>query len=683
VRDRRRLAQAGVLALLVLLCASEVVAPATGASGLSAPASGGFSMSVGEIMSAARTALAHGTDPSGVRTPCSVGDSSGGAACGSAAATAGSTQLSYPTHRWGAEITYDASDGYPLLYGGQDDTWAFEDGTWVNLAPKVVPAIVSFACLTYDWKDGYVLLFGGGRGGIGTPDLDRDLSWTFHAGVWTNITNPSNAPPGLQYPSCTYDAAPGDGYVVMFGGADATGPGTTGGSGPKIDSSNQTWTFRGGVWTNITNYGAPHPSARFGAAMAYDASADEVVLYGGAVNGTSTALGSCTSVECPHLNDTWTFVGGHWSNISVAASAAGTPPGRWEAGFANDSADGYLVIFGGQANGYKSYNATANYTWAFDNGVWKNLTSSLPTSPQSRFGEAMGYDPATRSVLMFSGLNSTRGAAVLWENTWSFANGQWTQLSYFMNFTETGLPNGSTWNVTVTPPVGPATDAASNSSLLELGWATGSFGYSVGEVPKYRVVTGGATGTVSPSEPTVALGFGPYVYTVKFSETGLHGSWKASWSVTMNGTTHATTGTSISIRGLVPGSYSYQIGPVANYSLNRSYTGTVSVSATGTTSLAGTVALRWTLLTYRITFRESGLPAGTPWEVTLDGKTHTSTSHTLAFSVSNGSYAFTVSASGYDPVPASGTIDVDGSAVTQTIAFALASELGGPAARRA
>ncbi len=646
----------------------------TASPGAPGGAGGAAGLTAGEsqAMQSAASSLARGAGPAdGSSAFCVASSGVAQMSCSSGDLPSSSTltSLPVPVHRWGAEITYDAADGYPLLFGGQNDTWAFEDGNWVQLHPKVIPPIVSFACLTYDWKDGYVLLYGGGRGGIGTPDIDRDLTWTFKGGVWTNITNPADSPPGLQYPSCTFDAAPGDDYVVLFGGVYGEGPTYTGHSYLTLHSTNQTWAFSGGTWTNLTNYAAPHPSARFGASMVYDSSAGYVLLYGGAVNGTSTANGSCTPRECPHLNDTWTFHAGTWTNITATASIHGTPPGRWEAGIANDSAAGDVIIFGGQANGYKSYNATQNFTWAFSEGVWSNLTPTLPVSPQPRFGEAMGYDPATQTVVMFSGLNST-SAAVLWENSWAFYGSGWHPLTYFLNFTEAGLPAGQSWNITVTPDKGVALSLKNTTATISFGWATGNYSYAIASVAKYHITTGASSGPVRETDPTIAVGWSPTKFTVKFTEKGLKSAWKTEWSVTLDGVTKSGTGGSLSFAGLAPGTYPYTIGSVANYSLNRSYSGSVDLLATGEAEIAATVALKWTLVTYHVSFEEKGLPSGTLWSVTLNGVTKTGTGSKITFAISNGTYAFSVSASGYASTPSSGSVTVAGAPITEHVKFA-------------
>ncbi|MGA8543000.1 MAG: ABC transporter permease [Thermoplasmata archaeon] len=72
-----------------------------------------------------------------------------------------------------------------------------------------------------------------------------------------------------------------------------------------------------------------------------------------------------------------------------------------------------------------------------------------------------------------------------------------------------------------------------------------------------------------------------------------------------------------------------------------------------------------------ISFDEKGLPAGTSWSVSIDGKMLTTTSNNLTFSLATGpSYPFTVgNVTGYTASPASGAINVAGEPQTEKITF--------------
>ncbi|MFZ1024224.1 MAG: hypothetical protein WAN87_08820, partial [Thermoplasmata archaeon] len=72
-------------------------------------------------------------------------------------------------------------------------------------------------------------------------------------------------------------------------------------------------------------------------------------------------------------------------------------------------------------------------------------------------------------------------------------------------------------------------------------------------------------------------------------------------------------------------------------------------------------------------FDESGLPAGTAWGVTLNGSLLASSSASINFTEDNGSFAFEVeSVQGYTANPSNGSVDVKGTAVTQSITFQVA-----------
>jgi hypothetical protein len=128
----------------------------------------------------------------------------------------------------------------------------------------------------------------------------------------------------------------------------------------------------------------------------------------------------------------------------------------------------------------------------------------------------------------------------------------------------------------------------------------------------------------------------PAQYTVDFNETGLKSAWKTNWCVTFNGTETCTTKSTISFGGVTNGTHSYTIGPVANYSLGGSYTGTVTVDGGAPGTTAATVSVPWTLVKYKVTFTETGLAKGTDWTVTLGSSTATARSSTISISISNG-----------------------------------------------
>lgn len=241
----------------------------------------------------------------------------------------------------------------------------------------------------------------------------------------------------------TYDWA--DHYVVLFGGRSLNG-----------QSLNDTWTWRAGVWMNITRTAGPAPPAgMYGTSLTYDA-ADGYVL----------AWGSCQIPTDGGCNNTWSFLHGRWSKI-VASGARSPPGGVTDYNMVYDAADGYVLLLDDGASwkyvsgtwtelcGVPTSNCTSipgpyypsygegqlggmvydasdgyvvwfggNYTWKYHAVAWTNITSSVGASPSYRFASALVYDNASSSVLLLGGLS---GHAL--NDTWLFRSGTWQNLS--------------------------------------------------------------------------------------------------------------------------------------------------------------------------------------------------------------------------------------------------------------
>ncbi|MGP6207077.1 hypothetical protein ACNF42_03460, partial [Cuniculiplasma sp. SKW3] len=76
---------------------------------------------------------------------------------------------------------------------------------------------------------------------------------------------------------------------------------------------------------------------------------------------------------------------------------------------------------------------------------------------------------------------------------------------------------------------------------------------------------------------------------------------------------------------------------------------------------------------YVVTFEEKGLPVGTSWSVILNGINESSTSSTITFTEPNGTYTYKISTSNQEYVPSvcSGSVEVNGSSVSNPIDFVI------------
>lgn len=135
------------------------------------------------------------------------------------------------------------------------------------------------------------------------------------------------------------------------------------------------------------------PTARAGAAVVYDPARHVLVLFGGRTDAGSA------------LADTWTWDGSRWMRRDPQAS-----PGPLPEGFhvAYDAANRSVVLAGYPGE-----------TWTWDGRDW----TRHPTSgPRIAAGDAMAYDPASRTVLLYT------TPAPRTHETWSWDGTAWSQL---------------------------------------------------------------------------------------------------------------------------------------------------------------------------------------------------------------------------------------------------------------
>ena len=348
------------------------------------------------------------------------------------------------------EMTYDAADGYVVLLGstagnggteGPTSMWKYSGGSWSALTPAVLPMNCPGSAMAYDDADHEVVYFGGPNvGGSGLPACtSANETWTYHAGVWTQLF-PTTSPPGRYGASLTNDSA--DGYLLLFGGEATWCTATYGWCG-------DTWKFSAGNWAQVTT--TTHPSPRGEAGMAYDVKDGYVLLFGGTntsgglndtwkfSSGAWTQLHPTVSPSVPtpdafgydtadaeivyttalnysaYVSEiTWTYTGGNWTHVTSAG-----PTERLGAGVADDPKDGYLLFFGGTGS-----TGLAD-SWAFHAGAWTNVT---PPTLGPRYYAAEAYDPSTQQVILFGGTYYA-GCCVAYANdTWSFNGTGWARV---------------------------------------------------------------------------------------------------------------------------------------------------------------------------------------------------------------------------------------------------------------
>ena len=312
----------------------------------------------------------------------------------------------------------------------------------------------------------------------------------------------------------------------------------------------------------------------------------------------------------------------------------------------------------------------AALTWKVTvDGIAKSLTTNgatdalqwqdLPNGTYSyRITDVSGWHEAT---LPYSGSVKVDGASVT-EPTLIFSG-----VTYTVTFSESGLPSGLTWKVTVDGAVKSLLTDGATDTLTWQSLPNGTYGYRITDISGWHQTTLPYSGSVSVKgasviEPTLA--FDRVTYEVTFTETGLPGGME--WWVNLtNGLSYSGTGNAVTF-GEPNGSYDYAIATV-----DKSYEAAGGIFAVQGTAVPESIV--FSEVVYIVTFAGTGLPPATNWSVTLGGMTRSSTAGSITFAEPNGTYAFVASAQGWQPSPRSGSVTVNGKVVDLTISFAPAT----------
>ena len=397
------------------------------------------------------------------------------------------TSSRMPRNRSDAALSIDGALGTLVLFGGQTctgippsgctqlyDTWGFSFGNWTRLNPRNFPPARSMIASTYDQQQRFVLVEGGvgnlpdswtfwtngsigwseiyNRGNLGTvaaigelptmsydgPDraallwTQNETTWMFDQGYAVNVSSTTNQhPPLLYFESMTYDEA--DGYVVLFGGEGV--------ASSSCDYSpyttNATWIFQKGAWTNISGWSTSIPNSRSAEQLVYDPTGGYVLMFGG-----YHMVSHCNN-QTPRtyfLGDTWEFRSGTWANVSAGLILTkSSPPILEYPAITFDAYDGYPILYGGYVLQPGPYTPGdwSWQTWIWNGSRWWNMTTSNSPGHGGRYTGmmygSMTYVPGQQGVFLFGGAELYFESPVLFEvplnETWEFQGGHWTNLT--------------------------------------------------------------------------------------------------------------------------------------------------------------------------------------------------------------------------------------------------------------
>jgi hypothetical protein len=225
-------------------------------------------------------------------------------------------------------------------------------------------------------------------------------------------------------------------------------------------------------------------------------------------------------------------------------------------------------------------------------------------------------------------------------------------------FSEYGIGAGTTWFVNLTN----GQSFSSQTSTISFFEPNGSYTYSIASSNQKYIALGGSF-LVDGSPVSVNVIFLAVGYSVTFNETGLQPAG-TEWYVNLSSGKSYSSSTSQITFYIQNGTYSYTIGTD-----NKDYSsppGTFTVNGLGITK-----TVLFSPVQFTVTFKETGLPAGTLWNLTLNGKV-TSGTGSISFQELNGTYSYSIgSITGYSTKSYNGQVAVKGSNVVILISWSM------------
>lgn len=163
------------------------------------------------------------------------------------------------------------------------------------------------------------------------------------------------------------------------------------------------------TWLDKTPSLTTTPSFRRTGAMAFDGTANRLILYGG-VAPTPAVI----------LDETWSYNGTLWTKLNPAGGAAA----RWGHQLVRHTPSNQLITFGGRS---PTISGLANDLYAWNGTVWATMPTNAP--PPARFRYGMAFDSLRNRIVMFGG----RGLTQVFDDTWELEIGglssTWTHVT--------------------------------------------------------------------------------------------------------------------------------------------------------------------------------------------------------------------------------------------------------------
>jgi galactose oxidase-like protein len=270
---------------------------------------------------------------------------------------------------------------------------------WTELPRGPAPPASAGDLLAYFSTANRFVEFGGWNG----PTLNETWALDPTNGTWTQL-HPASSPPPRADAAFVYDSR--NGLAYLFGGWFQYPNGT-------YIRYDDTWTFSLAADRWVELFPAVSPSARSDSAIAFDPTADTIVLVGGFSGST-------------YLGDEWTYSPAR-NSWSPFVPAGPVPSPRADGRMVFSSVNQSFLLFGG--NDFSGPNFTfhhLNDTWVLSlpHGGWTEVTSHV--TPPARDYAIQAFDPNQDWVLLTAGF----GNRTILNDAWGFslANDSWWPL---------------------------------------------------------------------------------------------------------------------------------------------------------------------------------------------------------------------------------------------------------------
>ncbi len=269
----------------------------------------------------------------------------------------------------------------------------------------------------------------------------------------------------------------------------------------------------------------------------------------------------------------------------------------------------------------------SNVSWSvkYDNITNSSVLSDISFNILS--GNYSFFIPASEYDNCYFVPNESKG----YSQAGSYLSVKFTEEYCISNFTETGLPSSTTWNVTFA-------DELNASAYTHIFFNT-SKGLHNFTVP--AIIVAGCQYTPTPASGNIAAGsstkvsFSVSFCVTTFTETGLPLNY--NWSVTYDSIRNFSTERNITFNDSVFSSFAFSI-----QTKNESQCSFIPSPVSGSAVSGSTTSIVFSSICHTY-FNELNLPSGYVWKVNLDGQNHSSKSGTIEFTTNyNRNYSFEI-----------------------------------------